>query len=163
GLLTAIPYAFAAVGMVLWSRRSDRKQERYKHGACAALMAAFAIAIALIVNQPWAIIVGFILLAIGVFSAINIFWTIPGQTLTGVGAAAGIGLINSVGNLSGFTGPYLTGYLYTTTGTYTVAFLAIAGFVAMGGLGLLLLAKLKSDSLKVEQQRLKVRTATEMK
>ena len=36
-LLTAIPYAFAAVGMVLWSRRSDRKQERYKHGACAAL------------------------------------------------------------------------------------------------------------------------------
>ncbi|HCA5312040.1 TPA: MFS transporter [Acinetobacter baumannii] len=163
GLLTAIPYAFAAVGMVLWSRRSDRKQERYKHGACAALMAAFAIAIALIVNQPWAIIVGFILLAIGVFSAINIFWTIPGQTLTGVGAAAGIGLINSVGNLSGFTGPYLTGYLYTTTGTYTVAFLAIAGFVAMGGLGLLLLAKLKSDSLKVEQRRLKVRTATEMK
>ncbi|MFX9873591.1 MFS transporter [Acinetobacter baumannii] len=163
GLLTAIPYAFAAVGMVLWSRRSDRKQERYKHGACAALMAAFAIAIALIVNQPWAIIVGFILLAIGVFSAINIFWTIPGQTLTGVGAAAGIGLINSVGNLSGFTGPYLTGYLYTTTGTYTVAFLAIAGFVAMGGLGLLLLAKLKSDNLKVEQRRLKVRTATEMK
>ena len=106
---------------------------------------------------------GFILLAIGVFSAINIFWTIPGQTLTGVGAAAGIGLINSVGNLSGFTGPYLTGYLYTTTGTYTVAFLAIAGFVAMGGLGLLLLAKLKSNSLKVEQQQLKVRTATEMK
>lgn len=49
-----------------------------------------------------------------------------------MGAAAGIGLINSVGNLSGFTGPYLTGYLYTTTGTYTVAFLAIAGFVAMG-------------------------------
>jgi len=88
------------------------------------------------------------------------FWTIPGQTLTGVGAAAGIGLINSVGNLSGFTGPYLTGYLYTTTGTYTVAFLAIAGFVAMGGLGLLLLAKLKSDSLKVEQQRLKVRATS---
>lgn len=162
GLLTAIPYAFAAVGMVLWSRRSDRKQERYKHGACAALMAAFAIAIALIVNQPWAIIVGFILLAIGVFSAINIFWTIL-DNLNRSGAAAGIGLINSVGNLSGFTGPYLTGYLYTTTGTYTVAFLAIAGFVAMGGLGLLLLAKLKSDSLKVEQQRLKVRTATEMK
>lgn len=162
GLLTAIPYAFAAVGMVLWSRRSDRKQERYRHGACAALMASLAIAIALIVNQPWAIIVGFIFLAIGVFSAINIFWTIPGQTLTGVGAAAGIGLINSVGNLSGFTGPYLTGYLYTTTGTYTVAFLAIASFVAMGGLGLLLLAKLKSNSLKHEQQ-VSIQTVPELK
>ena len=155
GLLTAIPYAFAAVGMILWSRRSDRKQERHKHGACAALMAASAIAIALIVNQPWAIIVGFIFLAIGVFSAINIFWTLPGQTLTGVGAAAGIGLINSVGNLSGFTGPYLTGYLYTTTGTYTIAFLVIAGFVAIGGIGLLVLAHLNGTQVAKEKLNLK--------
>ncbi|MGE8539657.1 MAG: MFS transporter [Acinetobacter sp.] len=163
GMLTAIPYAFAAVGMILWSRRSDRKQERYKHGACAALMAAVAITIALVVNQPWAIIVGFIFLAIGVFSAINIFWTLPGQTLTGVGAAAGIGLINSVGNLSGFTGPYLTGYLYTTTGNYTVAFLVIASFVAIGGLGLLLLGKLKSNVLKVEQHQVKTQAVTEFR
>lgn len=163
GMLTAIPYAFAAVGMILWSRRSDRKQERYKHGACAALMAAIAIAIALIINQPWAIIVGFIFLAIGVFSAINIFWTLPGQTLTGVGAAAGIGLINSVGNLSGFTGPYLTGYLYTTTGNYTIAFLVIASFVAIGGLGLLLLGKLKSNALKAEQHQVKTQVVTEFR
>lgn len=163
GMLTAIPYAFAAVGMILWSRRSDRKQERYKHGACAALMAAIAIAIALIINQPWAIIVGFIFLAIGVFSAINIFWTLPGQTLTGVGAAAGIGLINSVGNLSGFTGPYLTGYLYTTTGNYTIAFLVIASFVAIGGLGLLLLGKLKSNALKAEQHQVKTHAVTEFR
>ncbi len=163
GMLTAIPYAFAAVGMILWSRRSDRKQERYKHGACAALMAAIAIAIALVINQPWAIIVGFIFLAIGVFSAINIFWTLPGQTLTGVGAAAGIGLINSVGNLSGFTGPYLTGYLYTTTGNYTIAFLVIASFVAIGGLGLLLLGKLKSNTLKAEQHQIKTQTVTEFR
>ncbi len=155
GLLTAIPYAFAAVGMILWSRRSDRKQERHKHGACAALMAASAIAIALLVNQPWAIIVGFIFLAIGVFSAINIFWTLPGQTLTGVGAAAGIGLINSIGNLSGFTGPYLTGYLYTTTGTYTIAFLVIAGFVAIGGIGLLVLAHLNGKQVAKEKLNLK--------
>lgn len=163
GMLTAIPYAFAAVGMILWSRRSDRKQERYKHGACAALMAAIAIAIALIINQPWAIIVGFIFLAIGVFSAINIFWTLPGQTLTGVGAAAGIGLINSVGNLSGFTGPYLTGYLYTTTGNYTIAFLVIASFVAIGGLGLLLLGKLKSNALKAERHQVKTHAVTEFR
>lgn len=163
GMLTAIPYAFAAVGMILWSRRSDRKQERYKHGACAALMAAIAIAIALVINQPWAIIVGFIFLAIGVFSAINIFWTLPGQTLTGVGAAAGIGLINSVGNLSGFTGPYLTGYLYTTTGNYTIAFLVIASFVAIGGLGLLLLGKLKSNALKAEQHQVKTQVVTEFR
>ncbi|MEB3752765.1 MFS transporter [Acinetobacter sp. MD2(2019)] len=151
GLLTAIPYAFAAVGMIMWSRRSDKKQERYHHGACAAIMAASAIAIALLINEPWAIVIGFMFLAIGVFSAINIFWTIPGQTLTGVGAAAGIGLINSVGNLSGFTGPYLTGYLYTATGTYSVPFFIIAGFVAMGGLSLILLGRLnKATTTKAQ-------------
>lgn len=161
GLLTAIPYAFAAVGMILWSRRSDKKQERYHHGAFAAIMAASAIAIALIVNEPWAIIVGFIFLAIGVFSAINIFWTIPGQTLTGIGAATGIGIINSVGNLSGFSGPYLTGYLYTTTGTYTVAFMVIAGFVAMGGLGLILLGRLKARSIRAEKNAVINQSVTE--
>lgn len=163
GLLTAIPYAFAAVGMIMWSRHSDRKQERYLHGASAALMAAVAIAIALIVNQPWAIIVGFIFLAVGVFSAINIFWTLPGETLTGVGAAAGIGLINSVGNLSGFTGPYLTGYLYTATGTYTIAFMVIAAFVGMGGLGMILLAKLKSNAQRKEQHQMSSHVLTEVK
>ncbi|WP_163122896.1 MFS transporter [Acinetobacter portensis] len=161
GLLTAIPYAFAAVGMILWSRRSDKKQERYHHGAFAAIMAASAIAIALIVNEPWAIIVGFIFLAIGVFSAINIFWTIPGQTLTGIGAATGIGIINSVGNLSGFSGPYLTGYLYTSTGTYTVAFMVIAGFVAMGGLGLILLGRLKARSIRAEKNAVINQSVTE--
>lgn len=161
GLLTAIPYAFAAVGMILWSRRSDKKQERYHHGAFAAIMAASAIAIALIVNEPWAIIVGFIFLAIGVFSAINIFWTIPGQTLTGIGAATGIGIINSVGNLSGFSGPYLTGYLYTSTGTYTVAFMVIASFVAMGGLGLILLGRLKARSIRAEKNAISSQSVTE--
>ncbi|MEK5768698.1 MFS transporter, partial [Acinetobacter schindleri] len=77
------------------------------------------------------------------------------QTLTGVGAAAGIGLINSVGNLSGFTGPYLTGYLYTTTGTYTIAFLVIAGFVAIGGIGLLVLAHLNGKQVAKEKLNLK--------
>ncbi|MNT94603.1 putative tartrate transporter [compost metagenome] len=80
-----------------------------------------------------------------------------------MGAAAGIGLINSVGNLSGFTGPYLTGYLYTTTGNYTIAFLVIASFVAIGGLGLLLLGKLKSDALKAEQHQIKAQTVTEFR
>ena len=76
GLLTAIPYACAAVGMIMWSRRSDKKQERHKHAAYAALMAAIAISITLIINQPWVIVFGFICLAVGVYSAINVFWTI---------------------------------------------------------------------------------------
>ena len=87
--------------------------------------------------------IGFILLAMGVYSAINVFWAVPGQVLTGVGAAAGIGLINSIGNLSGFTGPYLTGYLYSATGSYTPGFLIIAALVGAGGLGMVLMPRNK--------------------
>ncbi|WP_426198525.1 MFS transporter [Pseudomonas sp. DC3200b2] len=141
GLITAIPYAVAAVAMIVWSRRSDRLQERHWHAGGAALLAAASIALALLINQPWIIVIGFVLLAVGVYSAINVFWAVPGQVLTGVGAAAGIGLINSIGNLSGFSGPYLTGFLYNATGSYTPGFLVIAGLVAMGGVIMLLMPR----------------------
>ncbi|MBF7141041.1 MULTISPECIES: MFS transporter [Pseudomonas] len=141
GLITAVPYAVAAVAMIIWSRRSDRLQERHWHAGGAAMLAAVSIAVALIINQPWIIVIGFVLLAIGVYSAINVFWAVPGQVLTGVGAAAGIGLINSIGNLSGFTGPYLTGFLYNVTGSYTPGFLVIAALVGAGGLGMVLMPR----------------------
>ncbi|WPP02268.1 MFS transporter [Pseudomonas sp. HR96] len=143
GLITAIPYALAAVAMIWWSRRSDRLQERHWHAGGAAILAAVSIAVALLINQPWIIVIGFVLLAIGVYSAINVFWAVPGQVLTGVGAAAGIGLINSIGNLSGFTGPYLTGYLFNLTGSYTPGFLIIAALVGAGGLAMVLMPRNK--------------------
>ena len=141
GFITAIPYAFAAVAMIYWSRRSDRLQERHFHAGSAALLAAAAIAIALTINTALATVLGFILLAIGVFSAIITFWTIPPQVLTGVGAAAGIGLINAIGNLSGFAGPYAIGLIKTATGSFTPGFMLIAAFVALGGIGTLLLPR----------------------
>jgi MFS family permease len=141
GLITAIPYALSAVAMVYWSRRSDRLQERHGHVAGAAMLAAVSIAVALLVNHPLATVAGFILLAVGVFSAVITFWSIPGQVLTGVGAAAGIGLINSVGNLSGFSGPYLIGALKTATGSYTPGFLIIAALVFAGGICVLCLPR----------------------
>jgi nitrate/nitrite transporter NarK len=127
--------------MIWWSRRSDRLQERHWHAGGAAMLAAAAIALALLINQPWIIVIGFVFLAMGVYSAINVFWAVPGQVLTGVGAAAGIGLINSIGNLSGFSGPYLTGLLFTLTGSYTPGFLMIAALVGLGGLGMVLMPR----------------------
>jgi MFS family permease len=139
GLITAIPYAVTAVAMYLWSRHSDRYQERRKHAGGAALLAAVSITIALLINNPIAIVIGFTLLAAGVYTAIAVFWAIPPQILTGLGAATAIGLINSIGNLSGFFGPYATGLLYSLTRSYTVSFLVIAAVVALGGIGVLLL------------------------
>ena len=111
------------------------------------MLAAVSIAVALWLNQPWIIVIGFILLAMGVYSAINVFWAVPGQVLTGVGAAVGIGLINSIGNLSGFIGPYLTGYLFTVTGSYPPGFLVIAALVGLGGLGMVLMPRNKESQI----------------
>ena len=141
GFITALPYAAAAVAMLFWTSRSDRFQERRKHTGIAALVAAVSIAVAFLVNNPVVIVIGFIALGAGVYSAINVFWAIPQRVLTGVEAAAGIALINCIGNLSGFVGPYLTGWLYSATGTYRLSFLVMAALVGLGGAGVLMLPK----------------------
>lgn len=134
GFLSAIPYAAASVAMYWWSRHSDRSQERRVHSGAAAVLGAIAISASLIVNSPIAIMVGFTLFAAGLYSAINIFWTIPATLVTGLQAATAIALVNSIGNLSGFFAPTLMGLLYVHTGSYRISFLIIALVVAMAGL-----------------------------
>jgi ACS family tartrate transporter-like MFS transporter len=143
GWLTAIPYAVAAVAMTIWARRSDRHNERRYHAGGAAIVAAVAITAALLINSPVAIILGFVALASGVYSAVNVFWSVPSQLLTGVGAATGLGLINSVGNLSGFTGPMIIGAIKESTGSYTPAFLVIAAIVFTAGVSFIVLMRKK--------------------
>jgi MFS transporter, ACS family, tartrate transporter len=139
GLLTAIPYAIAAVAMILWSRHSDRSRERRFHAGGAAMLAAASLALAITMHSWIFSLIGFSLMAAAVYSAINIFWAVPPQLLSGVGAAAGIGMINSIGNLSGFGGSYFIGAIYQRTGSYVPAFLAIAACMFTAGLGFVVL------------------------
>jgi MFS family permease len=133
GLVTAIPYAIASVVMVLWSRHSDATGERRWHVALPAFVGAVAIAVALLFNSPYLIMAAITVTACGVFAAIPVIWQIPPKFLTGVGAAAGIALINSFGNLSGFAGPYLAGWLKDLTGAFQAGMLAVAFFMVMSG------------------------------
>ena len=133
GLVTAIPYAIASVVMVLWSRHSDATGERRWHVALPAFVGAAAIAVALLFNSPYLIMAAITVTACGVFSAIPVIWQIPPKFLTGVGAAAGIALINSFGNLSGFAGPYLAGWLKDLTGAFQAGMLAVAFFMLLSG------------------------------
>jgi ACS family tartrate transporter-like MFS transporter len=134
GLVTAVPYAFAAVGMVLWARHSDRTGERAGHVAVAAFIGAVAIAAALYTTSPLAVMVCVTVCAMGVYAAIPVFWQLPGRLLSGVGAAAGIALINSFGNLAGFAGPYVTGWLEDLTGSFRTGLWVVAALMVVAGL-----------------------------
>ena len=117
GLITAIPYVFAALAMFLWSRHADRTREHVWHVAIPLVVGGLAIPVALYLQHPVAVMIPVIIAAMGVFSALPIFWTLPPRFLIGAAAAGGIGLINSLGNLGGFAAPYVTGVLSDLTGS----------------------------------------------
>jgi MFS transporter, ACS family, tartrate transporter len=136
GFLSAVPYATAGVAMYWWGKHSDRSQERRAHSGMAAVFGATAFSVSLIANSPTAIMGGFTLFAVGLYCAINVFWTIPATLVTGLQAATAIALVNSIGNLSGFFAPMLMGRLYVHTGSYRISFFVIALVVGTAGLGL---------------------------
>jgi MFS transporter, ACS family, tartrate transporter len=109
GLLSALPHLCAAVGMVLFSRSSDRTGERRGHVAVAALTAAAGWAISALATSPAMALAGFCLAQLGMMSMLPIFWTLPTGFLTGAAAAGGIALINSLANIGGFLGPTVLG------------------------------------------------------
>jgi ACS family tartrate transporter-like MFS transporter len=110
GLLVAIPNLVAVVGMVLWSRNSDRTGERYSHAAIACLIAAAGMAMAARAGGSAVLaIAGLSLTAFGVSAAKPPLWSLPTTFFAGTAAAASIGLINSLGTLGGFAGPYMIG------------------------------------------------------
>ena len=104
GFVTAIPYTVAIVGLVLISRHSDRTGSRKPHVAVSLALGAVAFALSTVVSPVAAIAA----LAVGLFFLLGahpVFWSMPAALLSGTAAAAGIALINSIGNLGGFVGP----------------------------------------------------------
>lgn len=131
GLIVAVPFAVGAVAMVLWSRHSDRTGERTWHVAIPTVVGAVSIPVALYLDSPFTTMIAVTVNAVGVFCALPVFWYLPSTFLTGAGAAAGIAVINSVGNTSGFGAPYVTGWLLDATGN------AKAGLWVVGAVMLL--------------------------
>ena len=116
GLLTAIPSLLGLGAMILVARSSDRTMERRYHVAACAIAGATALLLLSAAHSPFYAIVLLSILAMGSYSVFSPFWAIPSEFLTGASAAAGIALINSVGNLGGFVGPYTIGAIATKTG-----------------------------------------------
>jgi MFS family permease len=145
GLVTAIPYAVAAIAMYLWARHADRTKENVWHVAIPMLLGGLAIPIALYLHSPILVMIPVTMTAVGVFSAIPSFWSLPSRFLTGAAAAGGIGLINSIGNLGGFAAPYATGALNDLTGNDKAGMWAVGVLMVMAA-GLVVILRATPDS-----------------
>ena len=140
GVLSAIPYLCGAIGMVATGRHSDRTGERRWHVAIAAAVGGAAFAASAFVSTLAPSLVLLSLAMLGLASMFGPFWTLATGVVRGVGAAAGIALINSVGNIGGFVGPYLLGYVRDTTGSFAAGLISVGIILPLGG-ALVLLAR----------------------
>lgn len=129
GWLSALPFVFAAAAMIYWGLRSDHTGNRvaYVASACAVTAAGLAAAAIIGTSHPVWMMVAIIVGVMGQQSIAPTFWPLPTAMLSGVAAAGGIALINSVGNLGGFLGPYMYGVIKDATGGHNeIAMLALA-------------------------------------
>ncbi|MDE2516894.1 MAG: MFS transporter [Rhodospirillales bacterium] len=133
GFVTALPFAVGAVAMVYWGRRSDAKGERSEHVGLALLISGLGIAASTLIEDPTGKMIAISIAGFGIFAVLPVFWTLPTAFLSGPAAAGGIAIINSLGNLAGFAGPYVVGIIKDRTGSFTIGLLVIAGaaFLAM--------------------------------
>ncbi len=129
---------FAAVAMVLWGAHSDRTGERIWHVALPLLLPARPSPGRPSTLPLWLIMVALTLATVGIYAAIGTFWSLPTSILTGTGAAAGLALINSLGNLGGLVGPPIIGVIKQATGSFTAALLFLAGALVLGAAMVLL-------------------------
>lgn len=146
GMLAALPWVGVALGMIVNSWHSDRTQERYRHVGIALLVGMTALLTASFVPPSgWSLLLLFIG-GVGLGAAQGVFWSIPTAFLHRSVAAAGITLINLVGNIGSLTGPYIIGVIRQETGSFAVPVWFVA---AVLGSGALLLASLRRSERKV--------------
>lgn len=158
GFVTAIPYFCGAVAMVAWSRHSDATGERIRHAAAAAALSAGGLAISAFFKSPAASMIALSLASVGTLAAFPPFWTLPTAFLSGMDAAVGIALVNSIGNLAGFFGPYLVGWIKSTTGEFSYALLALAAAPLASAAAMIFIEKkatrkIRSEPLAAELER----------
>ncbi|HEX8027883.1 MAG TPA: MFS transporter [Vicinamibacterales bacterium] len=132
-LLSAIPYMAATIGLVVIGSRSDRTRERRWHVAIPCLIGAAGFVLTVIGPQTpaWALTT-LSVAAFGIWGTLGPFWAMPTALLRGTAAAGGIALVNSIGNVGGFAGPYLMGWIREASGGFSSGLLTLAAILIAG-------------------------------
>jgi D-galactonate transporter len=135
GLLTAIPYAAAGIGMVALGKSSDRHGERRWHLGLAVAVGGIGYALsAYFAHDTTLAMISLVIASVGAIGCLPVFWTLPPAFLSGTAAAGGIALINSIGNLGGIISPYLVGKVVDITGATSGGLYAIAAVLILAAL-----------------------------
>ena len=142
GFVSAIPYVVGVAGSILWGRRSDQTGERKNHLLFALALASCGTAASALLPSPTLKMVALSVAAFGIYGALPVFWTLPTAFLSGAAAAGGIAIINALGNLSGYYGPSIVGFLKDRTGGFEAGLLALA---AAGAVAFLIVLTLTHD------------------
>jgi len=141
GWLVVVPMSFSLAAMLYTAGSSSKTGEKRWHGALPMFVGAAGMGIGTFISDPQLNFIFVILTAIGVYSAFGVWWSYPTTFLSGMAAAGAVGLINSFGNVGGYVGPYLTGFIKTATGSFHLAYLYLAGSLAAAGVLMLTLKK----------------------
>ena len=126
GLVSAIPFAVGAVGMIWYGRRSDKVLERRSHTTVTFLISSIGLMLVGVTPDPYIRLFCLCFASFGIFSVLPVFWSIPTAFLSGAAAAAGVAYINSIANIAGMVGPILMGRLRDLTGNFDSGLLYIA-------------------------------------
>jgi nitrate/nitrite transporter NarK len=133
GLVSAIPYGVAFVGMILLSRHSDKTGERRLHYVCNVTCGAVGLALSgVFASNPVFAIFSMSIGTLGVIGSMPLFWPLPSTFLAGTAAAAGIGIVNSVGNLGGYVGPNIPIWARLISSDPSAALYIISGTLMIG-------------------------------
>lgn len=126
GFVTALPYLIGTAAMIFWGWRSDRTAERYGHTMSAALLTALGLVGAGLATNAIVSIIAVTVAVCGTLATIPAFWALTTQRISGARAAASIAIINSIGHIAGFIGPYAVGWLKDNTGGFSSALFALS-------------------------------------
>lgn len=134
GVLSAIPFGIATAAMLVVARRAEAAGRRRTWLLGLAIVGAAGTVITAYAQSPVPLTIGITLGAVGLLSAIPVFWALPTAFLSGTAAAAGIALIAAIGNLGGFAGPAFTGIAEDSTGGFEMPLTVLCGLILIGGL-----------------------------
>ncbi|MBZ5581942.1 MAG: MFS transporter [Acidobacteriia bacterium] len=141
GRAVALALAISLAASAYTGHSSSKRNEKRWHGAIHLFVAAIGMGAGAFAHAPWVYFVFMTLTAVGTYAPMAVWWSYPTAFLSGTAAAGAVGLINSIGNLGGFAGPYITGWIKQTTGSFAGAMIYLALSLAAAGCLILTLKK----------------------